>query len=163
MTKDVTERQEEPVFSNRVMLFKSPIANMAGFLLWSIGRLRFSKPFQSNGYYSFIPAYSKKRDTTLIYMTLSKIIRRVDTFLFCKARSSPESPQACNPALGGYIVQDQLITSMQVPSRRKHATRHLGANASRFSNHDIINKTLLSQEDEPAFLHFSKSRPSTSY
>ena len=47
-----------------------------------------------------IPAYSKKRGTTLICKTFSKIIQRVDKFLFCKGRSSPESPQACNPDLG---------------------------------------------------------------
>ena len=66
---------------------------------------------------------------------------------------SPESPQADNPALGGYIIKVQFVSNMQVPCRCKHAPRHLGANASQFSNHNIINKTLLSQGDEPVFLY----------
>ena len=69
---------------------------------------------------------------------------------------SPESPQACNPALGGYIIQVRFISSMQVPCHCKYASRHLGANASWFSTHYIVNKTVLSQGDEPAFLYFSK-------
>ena len=67
------------------------------------------------------------------------------------------------PGTWGLHYSSPGISNMQVPCRCKHASRHLGANGSWFSNHYIVNKTLLSQEDEPAFLYFSKSQPSTSY
>jgi hypothetical protein len=48
-----------------------------------------------------------------------------DVFLFKgEVDISPESPHACNPALGGYTTQIKIA---KVPSRRRRATRHLGA------------------------------------
>ena len=47
-------------------------------------------------------------------------------------RDSPESLQAYNPTLGGYIIQIEIISNMQVPCHRQHAPWHLGANAKSF-------------------------------
>jgi hypothetical protein len=53
----------------------------------------------------------------------------VDLILFYNGRNSPESPQAHDPTLGGYIIQIKITFGMKVPCRCKHAARHLGANA----------------------------------
>ena len=68
--------------TDKIILFKSWIANMAGFLLWlSILWWRSLKSLQRNGYY-FIKVYD----------------------LFYNGGNSPESLQAYDPALGGYII-----------------------------------------------------------
>ena len=41
--------------------------------------------------------------------------------LFYKGGNSPESLQAYNPALGGYIIQIEITSNMQVSCRCKHA------------------------------------------
>ena len=81
-----------------------------------------------------IPGYSTKYRVTT---TVKDSFKLWWVILFSR---SPESPQADDPALGGYIIQVLFITSMQVPCRCKHASRHLGANASWFSNHYIVNR-----------------------
>ena len=63
---------------------------------------------------------------------------------------SPESLQAYDPALGGYIIQIKIISSMQVPCHCKHAPWHLGANARLFltcliedpTHHIVISRPL---------------------
>ena len=52
--------------------------------------------------------------------------------LFYNGRNSPESLQAYDPALGGYIIQIRIISNMQVPCHCQHAPCHLGANAKSF-------------------------------
>ena len=74
-------------------------------ILW----LRFSKSLQRNGYY-FINGYT----------------------LFYSGRNSLESLQAYDPALGGYIIQVEITSNMQVPCHCQHAPWHLGANAKSF-------------------------------
>ena len=49
--------------------------------------------------------------------------------LFYNGRNSPESLQAYDPTLGGYIIQIGIISNMQVPCHCKHAPWHLGASA----------------------------------
>ena len=78
---------------NKHRIILSWIANMAGFL-W----LRFSKSLQRNGYH-FINGYD----------------------LFYNGRNSPESLQAYDPALGGYIIQVGIRSNTQVSCRCKHA------------------------------------------
>ena len=51
---------------------------------------------------------------------------------FYNGRNSPESLQAYNATLGGYIIQDETRTNMQVPCHCQHAPWHLGANARSF-------------------------------
>ena len=41
--------------------------------------------------------------------------------LFYNGRNSPESLQAYDPALGGYIIQLKIISNLQVSCRCKHA------------------------------------------
>ena len=50
-------------------------------------------------------------------------------WLFYNWRNSPESLQAYDPALGGYIIQIEITSNMQVPCHCQHAPWHLGANA----------------------------------
>ena len=52
--------------------------------------------------------------------------------LFYNERNSPESVQAYDPALGGYIIQVEITSNMQVPCHCQHAPWHLGANAKSF-------------------------------
>ena len=52
--------------------------------------------------------------------------------LFYNGGNSPESLQAYDPALGGYIIQVEITTNMQVPCHCQHAPWHLGANAKSF-------------------------------
>src|SRR3989337_1536744 len=61
--------------------------------------------------------------------------------LFHDGRNSPESLQAYDPVLGGYIIQIKITSSMQVPCRCKHAPWHLGANARSFLTHLIEDPT----------------------
>jgi hypothetical protein len=70
--------------------------------------------------------------STLICKALNNIIQTVDLILFYNGRNSLESPQAHDPALGGYFIQIKITSSMKVPCRCKHAPRHLGANAWSF-------------------------------
>ena len=56
-------------------------------------------------------------------------VHRVDMILFYNGRNSPESSQAHDTALGGYIIQIKITSRMKVPCRCKHTPRHLGANA----------------------------------
>ena len=44
-------------------------------------------------------------------------------------RNSPESLQAYDPTLGGYIIQVDITSNMRVPCHCQHASWHLGANA----------------------------------
>src|SRR5215216_5385654 len=52
--------------------------------------------------------------------------------LFYNGRNSPESLQAYDPTLGGYIIQVEITSNMQVPCHCQHAPWHLGANAKSF-------------------------------
>ena len=83
---------------------------MAGFLwLLITGIIEFSKSPQRNGYY-FINGYDS----------------------FYNGGNSPESLQAYDPALGGYIIQTEITSNMQVPCHYQHAPWHLGANVKSF-------------------------------
>ena len=72
-------------------------------------QIRYSNSLWCNGYY-FINGYG----------------------LFYNGRNSPESLQAYDPALGGYIIQNEITSNMQVPCHCQHAPWHLGANAKSF-------------------------------
>ena len=74
---------------------------------------------QRNGFYFFINGYD----------------------LFYNGRNSPESLQAYDPALGGYIIQVEITSNMQVPCHCQHAPWHLGANAKSFFAHLIEDPT----------------------
>ena len=52
--------------------------------------------------------------------------------LFYNGGNSPESLQAYDPTLGGYIIQIKIMSNMQVPCHYQHAPWHLGANAKSF-------------------------------
>ena len=80
--------------------------------------------------------------------------------LFYNGRNSPESLQAYDPTLGGYIIQINITSSTQVPYHYKHAPWHLGANASCFSNHHIVNKPGYIKEMSRPFYHFISPIPS---
>ena len=56
------------------------------------------------------------------------IILLMDMIYFHNAGNSPESLQAYEPALGGYIIQIEITSNMQVPCHCQHAPWHLGAN-----------------------------------
>ena len=88
--------------------------------------MRYSKSLWRNGYY-FINGYD----------------------LFYNGRNSPESLQAYDPALGGYIIQIEIISNMQVPCHCQHAPWHLGANV----------KTFFAQLIEDPTHHIVMSRP----
>jgi hypothetical protein len=128
------------------MLFKSLIANMAGFLLWlSITSIMIEVFKAASGQwllflYPRIPAHSREHGSILIYKAFSKHHPDSGYDLFYNGRNSPKSLQAHDPALGGYIIQIKITSSIQVPCHCKHAPLHLGANASCFSNHHIVNK-----------------------
>ena len=72
-------------------------------------QMRYSKSLWHNGYY-FINGYD----------------------LFYNGRNSPESLQAYDPTLGGYIIQIEIRSNMQVPCHCQHAPWHLGADAKSF-------------------------------
>ena len=89
--------------------------------------MRYSKSLWRNGYY-FINGYD----------------------LFYNERNSPEPLQAYNPALGGYIIQIDVTSNMQVPCYCQHVPWHLGANAKSFfaqliedPTHHILNEPAL--------------------
>ena len=89
--------------------------------------MRFSKSLQRNGYY-FINGYD----------------------LFYNERNSPESLQAYDPALEGYIIQIEITSNIQVPCHCQHAPWHLGANAKSIfaqliedPTHHILNEPAL--------------------
>ena len=69
-------------------------------------QIRYSKSLWRNGYY-FINGYD----------------------LFYNGKNSPELRQAYNPTLGGYIIQFEIISNMQVSCHCQHTPWHLGANA----------------------------------
>jgi len=69
--------------------------------------------------------------------------------LFCNGRNSPESLQAYDPALGGYIIQIEITSNVQVPCHCQHAPWHLGANV----------KTFFAQLIEDPTHHIVMSRP----
>ena len=52
--------------------------------------------------------------------------------LFYNGGNSPESLQAYDPTLGGYIVQIEITSNIQVPCHCQYAPWHLGANAKSF-------------------------------
>ena len=83
----------------------------AGYLNSGVNyqQMRYSKSLWRNGYY-FINVYD----------------------LFYNGRNSPESLQAYDPALGGYIIQIEITSNMQAPCHCQHAPWHLGANAKSF-------------------------------
>ena len=60
------------------------------------------------------------------------IILLMDMIYFYNGGNSPESLQAYDPALGGYIIQIEITSNMQVPCHCQHAPWHLGANAKSF-------------------------------
>ena len=104
-------------FSYWIILFKSWIANMAGFLLWLSVTSIMIKVFkvalaQWLSYYQWI------------------------WFLFYNWRNSPELLQAYNLVLGGYIT-----SNTQVSCCCKHAPWHLGANAKSLFPHLIEDPT----------------------
>ena len=72
-------------------------------------QMRYSKSLWRNGYY-FINGYD----------------------LFYNGRNSPESLQAYDPTLGGYIIQIDITSNMQVPCHCQHVPWHLRANARSF-------------------------------
>jgi hypothetical protein len=61
--------------------------------------------------------------------------------LFHNEGNSPESLQAYDPAVGGYIIQVEITSNMQVPCHCQHAPWHLGANAKLFFAHLIEDPT----------------------
>ena len=61
--------------------------------------------------------------------------------LFYNGGNSPESLQAYNPALGGYIIQVEITSNMQVPCHCQQAPWHLGANAKSVFAHFIEDPT----------------------
>ena len=116
-----------PVYNGGVLNRHRPRA--AGYLNagFTYQQMRYSKSLWRNGYY-FINGYD----------------------LFYNERNSPESLQAYNPALGGYIIQVEITSNMQVPCHCQHAPWHLGANAKSFfaqliedPTHHILNEPAL--------------------
>ena len=55
------------------------------------------------------------------------IILLMGMIYFYNEENSPESMQAYDPALGGYIIQFEITSNMQVPCHCQHAPWHLGA------------------------------------
>ena len=84
-----------------IILFKYLIANMAGFLLWLSITSIMIKVFKvaSAQWLLFINGYD----------------------LFYNERNSPKSLQAYDPTLGGYIIQIDITSNMQVPCHCQHA------------------------------------------
>ena len=70
-------------------------------------------------------------------MRYSKSLWRNGYGLFYNGRNSPESLQAYDPALGGYIIQIDITSNVQVPCYCQHVPWHLGANAKSFFAHFI--------------------------
>ena len=60
------------------------------------------------------------------------IILLMDMIYFYNGGNSPESLQAYDPTLGGYIIQIEITSHMQVPCHFQHAPWPLGANAKSF-------------------------------
>jgi hypothetical protein len=56
-----------------------------------------------------IPAHSREHGSILICKAFNNIILTVDMILFYNEINSPESLQAYDPTLGGYIVQIKII------------------------------------------------------
>ena len=98
-----------PAYNGGVLNCHRPRA--AGYLNsgFTYQQMRYSKSLWRNGYY-FINGYD----------------------LFYNGRNSPESLQAYDLALGGYIIQIDITSNMQVPCHCQHAPWHLGANAKSF-------------------------------
>ena len=93
-------------------LFKCLIASMAGFLLWlSVTNI-------------MIEVFKVALAQWLLFSN--------GYDLFYNERNSPESLQAYNPALGGYIIYIEITSNMQVPCHCQHAPWHLGANVKTF-------------------------------
>ena len=69
------------------------------------------------------------------------IILLMDMIYFYNGGNSPESLQAYDPALGGYIIQIEITSNMQVPCHCQHAPWHLGANVKSFFNQLIEDPT----------------------
>ena len=107
-----------PAYNGGVLNLHRPRA--AGYLNSGLTyqQMRYSKSFWRNGYY-FINGYD----------------------LFYNGKNSPESLQAYDPALGGYIIQVEITSNMQVPCHCQHAPWHLGANAKSFFAHLIEDPT----------------------
>ena len=60
------------------------------------------------------------------------IIVLMDMVYFYNGRNGPELLQANNLALGGYIIQIEITSNMQVPCHCQHAPWHLGDNVKSF-------------------------------
>ena len=95
-----------PAYNEGVLNRHRPRA--AGYLNsgFTYQQMRYSKSLWRNGYY-FINGYD----------------------LFYNERNSPDWLQAYHPALGGYIIQIEVTSNMQVSCHCQHAPWHLGANA----------------------------------
>ena len=116
-----------PVYNEGVLNRHRPRA--AGYLNFGFTcqQIRYSKSLWRNGYY-FINGYD------LLY----------------NGKNSPELLQAYNPTLGGYIIQFEIISNMQVPCHCQHAPWHLGTNVKTFfaqliedPTHHILNEPAL--------------------
>ena len=107
-----------PAYNGGVLNCHRPRA--AGYLNsgFTYQQMRYSKSLWRTGYY-FINGYD------LLY----------------NGRNSPESLQAYDPALGGYIIQIDITSNMQVPCHCQHAPWQLGANAKSFFAHLIEDPT----------------------
>ena len=104
-------------------------------------RNRFSKPdytiiqiFNSqHGWISIMVINSQYFDGGLQSRFSATAIIFIDGHdLFYNGGNSPESLQAYDPALGGYIIQIEITSNMQVPCHCQHAPWHLGANGKSF-------------------------------
>ena len=60
------------------------------------------------------------------------IILLMDMIYFYNGGNSPESLRAYDSTLGGYIIQIEITSNMQVPCHCQHAPWHLGANVKSF-------------------------------
>ena len=56
----------------------------------------------------------------------------VEIFMSIRQLQVPGCCKHDNPALGGYIIQVEITSNMQVPCHCQHAQWHLGANAKSF-------------------------------
>ena len=120
---------------------------MAGFLLWLSITSIMIEVFKdaSEQWLLFlhpkILAHSREHGLILICKSFSNIIWTMDMILFYNGRNSPESLQAYDPTLGGYIIQMEITSNMQIQYHCQHAPWPLGANAKSFFAHRIEDPT----------------------
>ena len=98
-----------PAYNGGVLNHHQPRAT--GYLNsgFTCQQIRYSKSLWRNGYY-FINGYD----------------------LFYNGRNSFDLLQSYDLALGGYIIQIEITSNMQVPWHCQHPPWHLGANAKSF-------------------------------